>query len=199
MSEFPPIRCRATPLLVDNIDTDVITPIGRVLEGREALVRYAFEPLRFDASGALRPECPLNDPAYTGSQVLIAGNNFACGSSRETAVWAVQGMGFRAVIASGFGDIFFSNCPKNGVLPIILAQGDVQALAELATSGAEIEVDLDAQRVESGAINVTFEIVPLRKEGLLLGLDELGLIQRRSQALGRFEQSDRAVRPWVYL
>jgi 3-isopropylmalate/(R)-2-methylmalate dehydratase small subunit len=199
MSAFPVIRTRATPLLVDNIDTDVITPIGRVLEGREAMVKFAFEPMRFDSSGALRADCPLNDPAYAGSQVLIAGDNFACGSSRETAVWAVKGIGFRAVIAPSFGDIFYSNCPKNGVLPISLPLGDVQALANLAERGAEIQIDLSAQRLTSGDLDLAFAIAPLRKEGLLLGLDELGLIERRRTALDRFEQDDRVSRPWVYL
>jgi 3-isopropylmalate/(R)-2-methylmalate dehydratase small subunit len=94
------------PLLVDDVDTDVITPIGRVLQGGSALVKFAFEPLRYDAAGRLRGDCPLDDPRYAGAQILIAGENFACGSSRETAVWAVRGLGFRCVIAPSFGDIF---------------------------------------------------------------------------------------------
>ncbi len=199
MEPFATLASKAVPLMLDNVDTDVITPIGRVLQGGPALVEFAFEPLRYDAAGKLRPDCPLNDPRYAGAQVLIAGDNFACGSSRETAVWAVRGLGFRCVIASSFGDIFHSNCFKNGVLPVVLPAGDVAELARFADGGAStLVVDLAAQRVRAGDRSYAFAVPPLRKEALLAGLDDLGLILRRSDAIRRFEHSDRAARPWVY-
>jgi len=199
MTPFESFASKAIPLLIDNIDTDVITPIGRVLEGREATVRYAFESLRFAPDGSLRPECPLNDPAYADARILIGGENFGCGSSRETAVWALAGMGFSTVIAPSFGGIFFSNCFKNGVLPIVLAAEDVAALASHAVSGGEVLVDLESQRVRGGALERSFQVPALRKEALLDGLDDLGLILKREQALAAFEARDCKARPWVYL
>jgi len=199
MEPFVSFTSKAVPLLIDNIDTDAITPIGRVLQGREVMIRYAFEPLRFAPDGALRPDCPLNDPAYAGARILIGGDNFACGSSRETAVWAIQGMGYRAVIAPSFGGIFFTNCLKGGLLPVALSAADVAALAGHAVRGGEISVDLEGQRVSGGGVTAGFEISPLRKEALLGGLDDLGLILRRDAASAAFEARDRQARPWVYL
>jgi len=198
MEPFTTLRSKATPLLVDNVDTDVITPIGRVLEGPKAMVEFAFEPLRYDASGALRADCVLNDPRFAGAEILLAGENFGCGSSRETAVWAVRGLGFRCLVAPGFGDIFHSNCFKSGILPIDLPRGDVDALAAIARAGGELEVDLPAQRIGAGATSHLFEIPALRKEALLLGLDDFGLIQRRMDAIRAFERRDRETRAWVY-
>ncbi|MBV9995680.1 MAG: 3-isopropylmalate dehydratase small subunit [Caulobacteraceae bacterium] len=199
MTPFESFASKAVPLPIDNVDTDVITPIGRVLEGAEALVRYAFESLRFAPDGSLRRDCPFNDPAYAGARILIGGENFGCGSSRETAVWALAGMGFSAVIAPSFGGIFFSNCFKNGVLPIVLAAEDVAAVARHAAGGSEILVDLGRQRVSAGALERSFEVPALRKEALLDGLDDLGLILKRQEALAAFETRDRLERPWVYL
>ena len=199
MEPFVSFTSKAVPLLIDNIDTDVITPIGRVLQGRETMIRYAFEPLRFGDDGEPRADCTLNDPAYAGARILIAGDNFACGSSRETAVWAIQGMGYRAVIAPSFGGIFFTNCLKSGLLPIALPAADVAALAGHAAQGGEISVDLEGQGVSGGGVTAGFEIPPLRKEALLGGLDDLGLILKRDAASAAFEARDRQARPWVYL
>ncbi|MBM4336589.1 MAG: 3-isopropylmalate dehydratase small subunit [Deltaproteobacteria bacterium] len=200
MEPFETLHAKAVPLLVDDVDTDVITPIGRVLQGGSALVEFAFEPLRYDAAGRLHGECPLDDPRYAGAQILIAGANFACGSSRETAVWAVRGLGFRCVIAPSFGDIFHSNCFKNGVLPVRLAAGDVAALAAFAEGGAGlVTVDLEAQQVRAGERRYGFDVPPLRKEALRSGLDDLGLILRRRDEISRFEQADRVARPWAHL
>lgn len=199
MEPLKSFASKAVPLTIDNIDTDVITPIGRVLQGAAAMLEFAFEPLRFGSDGALRADCPLNDPHYRGARILIAGHNFACGSSRETAVWAVKAMGFCAVIAPSFGDIFFSNCFKNGVLPIVLAPADVTALADLARGGKEIAIDLEAQRISGAGFECRFEIAALRKEALVGGLDELDLMLRRAEALKAFEDRDQRARPWVYL
>ena len=195
---FAVVTSKATPLLIDNIDTDVITPIGRVLEGRDAVVKYAFEPMRFTRDGALDPACPLNDPAFAGAQILIGGDNFGCGSSRETAVWAVRGLGYRVVIAKSFGDIFFSNCFKNGVLAVQLPAEQVDRLAEAAARGETVSVDLQSQRITSGDSEAAFAVSSLRKEMLASGLDDLGLISRRAEAISEFERADKIARPWVY-
>jgi 3-isopropylmalate/(R)-2-methylmalate dehydratase small subunit len=199
MEPFKSIKSRAVPLLIDNIDTDVITPIGRVMEGGKALFEFAFEPLRFDQVGRLRADCPLNDRRYDGAKILIAGENFGCGSSRETAVWAVAGMGFLCVIAPSFGDIFYSNAFKNGILPVILSRAEIAVLAQYAEGGKnEIDVHLESQTITAGDRSYLFNIPPLRKEALLLGFDDLGLIQRRMKAVLEFEKKDRDLRPWVH-
>lgn len=199
MEPFLPLRSKAALLLVDDVDTDVITPIGRVLQGPKAMVEFAFETLRYDAAGRLRADSPLDDPARAGAEILLTGDNFGCGSSRETAVWAVRGLGFRCVVASGFGEIFRASCFKNGVLPVTLPRADVLALAEVVRAGGEIEVDLAAQRIAAGSVARRFEVPALRREALLLGLDELGLIERRADAIRAFERRDRAARPWAHL
>ena len=192
------VTSKAVSLPIDNLDTDVITPIGRVMQGREATVRYAFEPLRFDAAGALRPDCPLNGPSAAGAQILLAGKNFGCGSSRETAVWAIAGLGYRVVIAESFGEIFFSNCFKNGVLAIAASRQQMTVLGVAAAAGDPVRVDLERQEIEAQSMRWPFDILPLRRESLLHGLDDLGLILRRAGAIDTFEATDRRERPWVY-
>ena len=195
---FPPcIVSRAVVLRLENVDTDVITPIARVLQGREAVVRFAFEPLRFDAEGAPSPADPFNDPERVGAEVLIAGRNFGCGSSRETAAWAVRGLGFQVVVAPSYGDIFYSNCLKTGVLPVRLAADDVETLMRAAENLDDIEVDLPQQRVRCGARQYTFEIGALQKEMLLSGLDEIGMMQAQAPAQDAFDRRDSLARPWV--
>ena len=199
LEPFKPVTSKAVVLAVDNIDTDIITPIGRVLEGLDSMVRYAFEPLRYTSDGTLKPDSPLNDPKWEGSEILIAGENFGCGSSRETAVWAVRGLGYRIVIAKGFGDIFFSSCFKNGVLAIQLPPAEVDLLAEAANDLKALTVELEPQHITCEDIAIQYRITALRKEMLADGLDELGLISRREGAIRNFEQTDRDERPWVYL
>jgi len=184
-------------LRLENVDTDVITPIARVLQGREAVVRFAFEPLRFDAEGAPLPADPFNDPERAGAEVLVAGRNFGCGSSRETAAWAVRGLGFQVVVAPSFGDIFYSNCLKNGVLPVRLAADEVEALMRAADNLAEIEVDLPGQNLRCGERQYSFEIGALQKQLLISGLDEIGLMQAQASAQGAFDERDSLARPWV--
>jgi 3-isopropylmalate/(R)-2-methylmalate dehydratase small subunit len=195
---FPPrISSRAVVLRMENVDTDVITPIGRVVQGREAVVRFAFEPLRFDAEGAPLPTHPFNDPERAGAEVLVAGRNFGCGSSRETAAWAVRGLGFQVVVAPSFGDIFYSNCLKTGVLPVRLAADEVETLMRAADNLDEIEVDLPQQSVRCGARQYAFEIGALQKEMLLSGLDEIGMMQAQASVQAAFDQRDSLARPWV--
>ena len=197
------VRGAAAPLLLESIDTDVITPMQRILEGPEALVRYAFEPLRYRPDGSPDPDFPLNQEAYRGAPILLAGSNFACGSSRETAVWALKGLGVRCVIAPSFGDIFFKNCFKNGLLPVRLDRAELEALAAEARPvggvAPELVVDLEAQRITSpSGRQLPFSVNPLRREGLLAGLDELALTLRREETIAAFQREDRRRRPWTY-
>jgi 3-isopropylmalate/(R)-2-methylmalate dehydratase small subunit len=200
MEPFRTITSRAVPLIVDNVDTDVITPMKRIMEGVDALVAYAFEALRFDANGVLRPDSPIDDPAYGGAKILVVGANFGCGSSRETAVWAVAGLGYRCIIGTSFGDIFFSNCFKNGLLPVILAEAAAQEVAVAARRHEEMTVSLDDQAVcLTDGRRFTFDIPSIRKEALQHGLDDLALVLRRLDKIEAFEARDRLARAWAYL
>lgn len=188
----------AVPLMIDSIDTDIITSIPRVLEGGDSLVRYAFEPLRYAKDGLPNPEFPLNQAKYQGAQILIAGANFGCGSSRETAAWAVKGLGIKVVIASSFGNIFLQNLFKNGIVPIELEARTVAMLASQA-DGAEFIVDLASQRITApDGTMIRFEINAFRKQGLLQGLDDLDLVLEKVDAVRAFQERDREIRPWIY-
>lgn len=201
MQKFTRVTGIAAPLMKANIDTDVIIPAKRLVgHRRDELGAFAFEAHRYQPDRTDNPEFVLNRPRYRGAKILVAGENFGCGSSRESAVWALAGFGFRCVIAPSFGDIFHSNCFKNGVLPVRLAAGDVAALAAFAEGGAGlVTVDLEAQQVRAGERRYGFDVPPLRKEALRSGLDDLGLILRRRDEISRFEQADRVARPWAHL
>ena len=199
MSEaYPPVLdSLAVVLRLENVDTDVITPIGRVLEGPQAIVDYAFEPLRFTDDGSRRSDDPFADPDRQNAQILVAARNFGCGSSRETAAQAIRGMGFRCVVAPSFGDIFYSNCLKNGVLAIALDSREVERMMASADGLSRIIVKLPEQRVELEGQAASFEIDPLSKRMLLDGVDEIGLLQSYTDAKARFDRADATARPWV--
>jgi 3-isopropylmalate/(R)-2-methylmalate dehydratase small subunit len=198
MDSFTSVQGPAIPLPVPDIDTDVITPIKRVMEGAEAITQYAFESLRYTPDGALNPDCPLNQDAYRNAPILLAGANFACGSSRETAVWAIRGLGIRCIIAPSFGDIFFDSCFENGLLPIVLAKADVDALAAQAGTG-EFRVDLERRQITSPTGETfPFTVNPVQREALLSGRDSIELTLGREGEIADFEQRDRELRPWVY-
>lgn len=201
MEKFVALQSRVVPLPAPNIDTDVIVRINRLTQHTRAeLGPWAFEALRYLPDRSLNPDCTLNQPRFAGAQILVAGDNFGCGSSREGAVWAMLGMGLRCVISPRFGDIFYSNCFQNGLLPIRLAPDTVAALGEQALHfDLMLEVDLAAQEVrgaEGGAIR--FEIEPLRRMLLLEGLDEIGLSLTRLAEVDAFQARDRSRRPWIY-
>lgn len=199
MDRLERIESAAVPLGLDDVDTDVITPLRRIMEGMDSMIEHAFDVLRFTADGSLRDDCVLNDPRWAGAEILIAGRNFGCGSSRETAVWAVRGMGYRCVVAAGFGDIFRANCLRNGVLPVQLAAADVAAvLGEAQDPAARFVVDLSTCSVASPSGRLCrFHVSPLRREALLEGLDDLSLTLRRRGAIDAFELRDRRERPWA--
>lgn len=192
MEPFTAVTGPAAPLLRRDIDTDVIIRIERMTElPRDALGPYALEALR-------GPDFILDQPAFHGAPILIAGANFGCGSSREAAVWALKGAGLRCIIAPSFGDIFFSNCFQNGILPVILPEDAIATLATQAAGGAAVTVDLRVDRVTApDGTNFAFTLDPIRREMLLEGLDELGLTLRRADEIAAWQRADAARRPWM--
>ncbi|HEX7822886.1 MAG TPA: 3-isopropylmalate dehydratase small subunit [Sphingobium sp.] len=186
------IEGRAYPLGLKNVDTDMII-------AAEWLKTISRTGLGVGAFAALRkePGNVFDDPTYAGSPIVIAGDNFGCGSSREHAAWALADMGVTAVIAPSFSDIFSGNAFKNGILTVILPQEAIDRLMEVATTDA-IHVDLDSQTVTTPFQDrFTFEIDAFRKHCLVNGLDEIGLTLGQSDKIGVFEQSDGAARPWL--
>jgi len=159
----------------------------------------AFAPLRYLPDGRDDPSFVLNRERFREAPILLAAQNFGCGSSRESAVWSLRAIGIRCVIATSFGDIFFGNCFQNGVLPIVLDETVLESLAEEAADGAPVEVDLGASVVRSprGA-TIPFTVDPLRRHQLLEGLDDLDAGLLRRDQIRAFQQSDREVRPWIY-
>ena len=201
---FNKLTAIAAPLMRSNVDTDVIIPIERLVGNsvRGTLGKWAFGSLRYLADGSENPAFILNRQPYRQAEILVTGPNFGCGSSREGAVWSLQEMGIRAIIGSGFGDIFFANCFQNGILPVILDKAIVDGLAaEIeATQGAGlVSIDLKMQTISSpSGRQYSFEIDPRRREGLLQGLDEVALTLQRDHEILAFQAADRAARPWIY-
>jgi 3-isopropylmalate/(R)-2-methylmalate dehydratase small subunit len=198
MDKFTLLTATAAPLPGKNIDTDFIIRIERCTgTPREEIGRYAFEMARFLPGGAENPEFVLNQPRYRDAKVLICGEFFGTGSSREMAVWALAGMGIRCLIAPSYGQIFFGNCFQNGLLPIVLPQATVETLAaEAAAPGARpFTVDL-ARQVING--KVRFDVSPRHKRMLLEGLDEVGLTLALEPKIAAFQAADRVRRPWIY-
>jgi 3-isopropylmalate/(R)-2-methylmalate dehydratase small subunit len=202
MRKFTTLTGVAAPLPMMNVDTDMIIPkqFLKTIK-RSGLGQYLFNDMRYDAGGKEKPDFVLNRPAYRKAVVLIAGENFGCGSSREHAPWALLDFGIRCVIAPSFADIFHNNCFKNGILPVVLAPDVVERLLRLAENGANatFTIDLEAQEVSApDGTKVRFEIEPFRKQCLLNGLDDIGLTEQRQGAIAAFEAKDRARQPWLW-
>ncbi len=203
MEKFVTVRAVAAPLMRDNVDTDVIIRIVRLVGGRpDEVGRYAFELLRFLPDGSENPDFVLNREPFRGAQILLAGANFACVSSREPAVCALQQIGLRCVIAPSFGDIFFANCFQNGMLPIVMERRVIEAIvAEVESDPARgfVTVDLERQTVTSpSGKEIRFDIDSGRREALLGGLDEIGMTMKREAEITQFQSRDRVLRPWIY-
>ena len=201
MQKFTTLRGVAALLPMINIDTDMIIPkqFLKTIK-RTGLGKNLFDELRYEMDGKEKPDFVLNQPAYRKAQILVAGENFGCGSSREHAPWALLDFGIRCVIATSFADIFYNNCFKNGILPIILPEARVNELLRflLELPGAEITVDLPAQTVlgPDGKVD-KFEIDPFRKHCLINGLDDIGLTLQQETAIKAFEAKSASVRPWL--
>jgi 3-isopropylmalate/(R)-2-methylmalate dehydratase small subunit len=193
----------AAPLLRANINTDVIIRIERLRDLEKAdLGRYAFESWRYCRDGSEDPAFVLNKRPYREARIMIAGDNFACGSSREAAVWALQSFGIRCVIAPSFGPIFYSNCFQNGVLPVVVPAKVVEDLAaEVEATQGEGKVVVDLTRcvvVSPGGKETPFTVDTLLREGLLKGLDQIELTRAREPQIRAFQTRDRVRRPWLY-
>jgi 3-isopropylmalate/(R)-2-methylmalate dehydratase small subunit len=201
MEKFTRLTGVAAPLPLINVDTDMIIPkqFLKTIK-RSGLGRNLFDEMRYDENGEEIPDFVLNRPAYREARILIAGENFGCGSSREHAPWALLDFGIRCVIAPSFADIFFNNCFKNGILPIVLPQEDVDRLMDDAERGANavITVDLENQTITGpDGGEITFDVDPFRKHCLLNGLDDIGLTLEKAAAIDAFEAEAAQARPWV--
>ncbi len=201
MEKFTVLTGVAAPLPMINVDTDMLIPkqFLKTIE-RTGLGKHLFDEMRYDDNGEERPEFVLNKPAYRQAKIIVAGENFGCGSSREHAPWALLDFGIRCVIAPSFADIFYNNCFKNGILPIKLPQEDVDKLMDDAERGANavITIDLEAQEIRGpdGGV-ISFDIDPFRKQCLLEGLDDIGLTLKKSSAISSYEEDIHNKRPWL--
>lgn len=201
MEKFVTLTGVAAPLPIMNVDTDMIIPKQYLKTiARTGLGKGLFSELRYKDDGSENPDFVLNRPAYRGAKILVAGDNFGCGSSREHAPWALLDFGVRAVISTGFADIFYNNCFKNGILPIKVGRADLDKLMDDAARGANatLTIDLPSQEIRGpdGGV-VKFEIDSFRKHCLLEGLDEIGLTLQKASAIDAFEARAAAARPWA--
>ncbi len=201
MQAFKTLKAKAAPLDMINVDTDIIIP-KQFLKTvkRSGLGVSAFYNIRYDDDGKPLPDFVLNKPEYQGAEILITGENFGCGSSREHAPWAILDMGYRCIIAPSFADIFFNNSFKNGILPIALPQEQVDALMKSAQEEPDVlvEIDLEKQTITRGnKFSFEFEIDPFRKHCLLNGLDDIGLTLEKGVHIDTFEEKRGAEQPWA--
>ncbi len=203
MEAFNKLVSKAAPFLYPNVDTDIITPMNRLMQrGDKPLSYYAFEHYRYIGGNADAnppdPDFCLNQPEYEEAAIMITGENFGCGSSRETAPAAMYELGIRCVMGESFGEIFFNNCFQRGLLPIRLSGELIKDLAAQTTEG-EFTVDLKSQQILSPRQQViSFDINPLRKASLLQGLDDIGLTLQQEDKIAAFQARDRLQRPWIY-
>lgn len=201
MEAFTKLTGIAAPLPQINVDTDMIIPkqFLKTIK-REGLGINLFDEMRYNDDGSENPDFVLNKPAYREAQVLVGGENFGCGSSREHAPWAIKDFGIRCVIAPSFADIFFNNCFKNGILPIPLPQEQVDRVMADAEKGenARVTVDLEAQEItlSDGSV-IAFEVDGFKRHCLLNGLDDIGLTMQKAGAIDTFEAQAGQSRPWV--
>jgi len=201
MDKFETFSGIAAPMPLVNIDTDMIIPkqFLKTIK-RSGLGIHAFDEMRYDDDGNEIPDFVLNQAAYRDASILIAGDNFGCGSSREHAPWALSDFGIKVVVSTSFADIFFNNCFKNGMLPIVLPQEHVDLLMKDAEKGANarVDVNLEDQTITSSDGDVIkFDIDPFRKHCLLNGLDDIGLTLEKAASIDSFEAKANASRPWA--
>ena len=200
MEPFTRLDAKSAPLPLANIDTDQIIPkqVLKTVE-RAGLAKGLFYDLRFDEQGREKPDFVLNRPEYKGAGVLVTGDNFGCGSSREHAPWALMDFGVRAVISTSFADIFYNNCFQNGLLPVVLKAEEVAQLMDEARGGNHVvSIDLETQRVTSPSGKVfAFEIDPQRKQKMLLGLDAIGETLGKTTYIDSYETRRALAQPWL--
>ena len=201
MDKFTTLTGVAAPLPIINIDTDMIIP-ARYLKTikRTGLGKGLFSEQRYKDDGSENPDFVLNKPAYRNAKIIVAGDNFGCGSSREHAPWALQDFGVRCVISTSFGDIFYNNCFKNGILPIKVSKEELDKLMDDASRGANatLSIDLEKQEIrgpDGGCIK--FEIDPFRKHCLINGLDDVGLTLQKEKDINSYEAKQKQSQPWL--
>ena len=201
MLKFTTLTAVAAPLPIINVDTDMIIPKDYLKTiRRTGLGKGLFSDLRYTEAGSENPDFVLNQPAWRKAQILVAGDNFGCGSSREHAPWALLDFGIRCVISTSFADIFYNNCFKNGILPVIVSQEDLDKLMDDARRGANatLTVDLASQTItgpDGGTVH--FDIDEGRKHRLLHGIDDIGETLQKAPAIESFEQQMSQNRPWI--
>lgn len=201
MERFERVSGIAAPMPLVNIDTDMIIPkqFLKTIK-RSGLGVNLFDEMRYDENGDEIPDFVLNRPAYRNAEILVAGDNFGCGSSREHAPWALRDFGIKVVVSTSFADIFYNNCFKNGILPVALPKDQVDFLMDDAEKGenARITVDLESQTVStSDGTTFRFEVDPFRKHCLLEGLDDIGLTLKKMDAIEAYEQRAQLRSPWI--
>ncbi|MEF2550355.1 3-isopropylmalate dehydratase small subunit [Aurantimonas sp. A2-1-M11] len=201
MQKFDRLTGIAAPLPIINVDTDMIIPKDYLKTiKRTGLGAGLFAESRFNRDGSENPDFVLNKPAYRNAEILVAGDNFGCGSSREHAPWALLDFGIRCVISTSFADIFYNNCFKNGILPIKVTPEQLELLMDDAERGANarLTIDLEAQTISGpDGGEISFEIDPFRKHCLLNGLDDIGLTMEKAESIGSYEQALAERRPWA--
>ena len=202
MDKFKNLRAVAAPLPMANIDTDMIIPQEHLKTiARTGLSKHVFSNIRYNDDGSENTDFVLNKPAYRNAEILITGDNFGCGSSREHAPWALKDFGIKCIIAPSFADIFYGNSFKNGLLPIKLPQATIDDLMKDAQSGANAIFTVDLENFEitrpDGDV-IKFEIDPFRQHCLVNGLDDIGLTVEKGEKISLFEDRQRAEHPWLY-
>ena len=199
MEKFTEVRSVAAPLPLINIDTDMIIPkqFLKTIK-RSGLGKNLFDEMRYDQSGNEIGDFVLNQAKYKNTNILIAGDNFGCGSSREHAPWALLDFGITCVISSSYADIFYSNCFKNGILPIILEEEKIKELSEYANRKEEIFIDLNLEKIVYGNNELKFEVDPFKKKCLLEGLDDIALSLNKSEKIEKFEKNLKNEKPWLF-
>jgi 3-isopropylmalate/(R)-2-methylmalate dehydratase small subunit len=199
MQKFNKLQSIPAYLPIVNIDTDMIIPkqFLKTIK-RTGLGKNLFFEMRYDDNGKEIQDFVLNNKPFNNSKILIAGNNFGCGSSREHAPWALLDFGITCVISSSYADIFYSNCFKNGILPIILEEEKIKELSEYSNRKEEISIDLNEQKIFYGNNEIKFKIDPFKKKCLLEGLDDIALSLEKSQQMDAFEKSLKEKKPWIF-
>ena len=199
MQKFNQLKSIPAYLPIVNIDTDMIIPkqFLKTIK-RTGLGKNLFYEMRYDNEGKEIKEFILNQPPFNQSKILIAGKNFGCGSSREHAPWALLDFGITCVISSSYADIFYNNCFKNGILPIVISDDKIKQISEYSTRKEELLVDLSEQKITFGNNEIMFELDPFKKKCLIEGLDDIALSLEKSEKINSFEKKLKTIKPWIF-
>ena len=199
MQKFNQLKSIPAYLPIVNIDTDMIIPkqFLKTIK-RTGLGKNLFYEMRYDNEGKEIKEFILNQPPFNQSKILIVGKNFGCGSSREHAPWALLDFGITCVISSSYADIFYNNCFKNGILPIVISDDKIKQISEYSTRKEEILVDLSEQKITFGNNEIMFELDPFKKKCLIEGLDDIALSLEKSEKINSFEEKLKTIKPWIF-